>query len=152
MAVETTPRKPPQFMNSLVKLLLRSPFHSRVSNTLMLLTFTGRKSGKAFTLPIGYLQQDGEVLVFTDHKWWKNVQAHPTVGMLIKGKKLQGIAEVVHGEPEVIAKELFTFIEHHPMASRAYNVKLDETKKPIREDVQQAAQRFTLIRIRPTEH
>lgn len=50
MAVDTSRQArqaPPKFINSAVALLLRSPLHSIASKSLMLLTFTGRKSGKS---------------------------------------------------------------------------------------------------------
>ena len=58
--------KPPRLVriliNSLVTAILRSPWHGMRSNRLLLLTFTGRKSGKEFTTPIRY-EQDGETLL-----------------------------------------------------------------------------------------
>lgn len=54
------PREPPpavfRLVNPLMKLLLRSPLHGLVSKRLMLLTMTGRKSGKQYSIPVGYTQ------------------------------------------------------------------------------------------------
>jgi hypothetical protein len=41
-------------MNPFMKGLLRSPLHRLLSGTLMLLTYTGRKTGKQYTIPIDY--------------------------------------------------------------------------------------------------
>jgi len=43
-------------MNPLMKALLYSPLHGEVSKSLMLLSFTGRKSAMKFTPPVGYLR------------------------------------------------------------------------------------------------
>jgi hypothetical protein len=39
--------------NQAVRLLLRSPFHPLLSRGLLLITVTGRRSGRAFTFPVG---------------------------------------------------------------------------------------------------
>src|SRR5450755_2404646 len=53
--------KPPRLarvlINSLVTTILRSPWHGLRSHRLLLLTFTGRKSGKEFTTPMRYVQE-----------------------------------------------------------------------------------------------
>jgi len=41
-------------LNPLMRALLRSPLHGLLSGMLMLLSYTGRKSGKVYTIPIGY--------------------------------------------------------------------------------------------------
>lgn len=45
--------------------LLRSPFHGVVSNSLMLVTFTGCKTGNEYTTPVGYRQEGDTLTVFT---------------------------------------------------------------------------------------
>ena len=67
------------FMNNLgnifVKPLLRSPLHFLLSGSIMLVTFTGRKSGKVYTTPVQYFR-DGDTIIFftkTVRTWWKNL-------------------------------------------------------------------------------
>jgi hypothetical protein len=36
-----------------MRALLRSPLHGLLSGMLMLLSYTGRKSGRTYTIPIG---------------------------------------------------------------------------------------------------
>jgi len=96
--------KPPRLVriliNSLVTAILRSPWHGIRSNRLLLLTFAGRKSGKKFTTPIRYEQDDETLLmnVLIEYSWWKNLREQATVRVLLRGKMLTGIAEVL---PEV---------------------------------------------------
>ena len=40
--------------NDFMAWVLRSPFHGMLSNGMMLITVTGRKTGKAYTTPVGY--------------------------------------------------------------------------------------------------
>ena len=60
-------RKPPRFLpalfNPFMKTVLRSPLHGMISRRLLLITFTGRKSGKVFTTPISYEQEGATLLL-----------------------------------------------------------------------------------------
>ena len=52
-------------INPIVRFLLRSPIHGLWSGSLMLITFTGRKTRRFYTTPVRYLQRDGAVWAFT---------------------------------------------------------------------------------------
>ena len=100
--------KPPRLVqpliNSLVRTILRSPWHGMMSPRLLLLTFTGRKSGKAFTTPIRYVQE-GETLrlrVLVEYPWWKNLVGEATVRVLLRGKMCTGVVEVLPEEGGVV--------------------------------------------------
>ena len=149
MAVDNTPkhtpRTPPKLLNQIMTFLLQSPLQGLLGSQLILLTFTGRKSGKTYTTPLGYTKRGDTIVLFTDHPWYKNLLDHPSVTLRLQGKELKGNAEVVHDDKELIAKELTAFVQERPGAARAYSVKLDASKQPDPASVQQAAQSFTLI-------
>lgn len=90
-----------KIMNPLMKALLYSPFHGRVSKSLMLLTFTGRKSDKKFTTPVGYLRKGNTLIVFTHSSWWKNLRGGAPVTMRIQGKTISGVGESVEDPVEI---------------------------------------------------
>src|SRR3954454_18607682 len=61
-----------------VRLLLRSPLHPLVSGRLALITVTGRKSGRSYTIPVAY-ERSGEVVTigvgWPERKhWWRNLR------------------------------------------------------------------------------
>ena len=91
--------------NALATTILRSPWHKMRSNQLLLLTFTGRKSGKEFTTPLRYVQ-DGDTLRMTVvYPWWKNLVEEATVRILLRGKIRVGTAEVLpEANGEVVVK------------------------------------------------
>ena len=100
--------KPPRpvriMINSFVTTILRSPWHGMRSHRLLLLTFTGYKSGKEFTTPIRY-EQDGETLlmkVLVEYSWWKNLREQATVRVLLRGNMRTGTAEVLPEEGGVV--------------------------------------------------
>ena len=58
--------------------MLRSPAHRLLSGRLLLLTYTGRRSGTQYTIPVQYVR-DGEALLVTvgwpERKlWWRNLR------------------------------------------------------------------------------
>lgn len=92
-------------MNRIVTTILRSPWHKIRSGRLLLLTFTGRKSGKEFTTPMRYMQQ-GEILqLIVVYPWWRNLVEEATVHVLLRGQMRTGTTEVLPEEDgEVIVK------------------------------------------------
>jgi len=59
--------------NPIVIWLLHSPLHSLVDKSTILVTITGRKSGKMYTVPVSYIR-DGDMLFMIsqrEHTWWK---------------------------------------------------------------------------------
>ena len=61
-------------MNGFPAMLLRSSLHGLMSKKTLLITFTGRKSGKRYTTPIVYLREGDTFLVATNSPWWKNLR------------------------------------------------------------------------------
>lgn len=80
--------------NRILKPLLKSRFHGIISKNLMLITFTGRKSGKIYTTPVQY-RRDGERVTMFSQKhriWWKNLQGGAPVSLRIQGHNYTGTA------------------------------------------------------------
>ena len=101
--------KPPRLVrvlvNSLVTTILRSPWHRMRSDRLLLLTFTGRKSGKEFTTPMRYVQEGETLRMTVVYPWWKNLVGEATVHVLLRGEMRTGTAEVLPEEDgEVVVK------------------------------------------------
>ncbi|MEJ2861750.1 hypothetical protein [Actinomycetospora flava] len=64
-------------VNRLVRPLVASPqWGSLVSGWMTVVTYTGRRSGRRFTLPVAYRRDGDEVTIgveFPDRKnWWRN--------------------------------------------------------------------------------
>jgi hypothetical protein len=65
------------------------------SDQLLLLTFTGRKSGKEFTTPLRYEQEGETVWMTVVYPWWKNLVGKATVRVLLRGQMRTGTTEVL---------------------------------------------------------
>lgn len=142
-----TPTVPP-FVNQAMKLALRSPVHGMVSKTILLITFTGCKSGKTYTTPVSYSQDGDQVTVFSHADWWKNLCGGAPVTLRIRGQELQGWAEPVADDKQAIAAGLTTHLRKVPVDAKYYGVTLDEHGTPKADDVNRAVQTVVMIRIR----
>jgi hypothetical protein len=136
---------PPVF-NRLMSAMLRSPLHRVASRSVMLITFTGRKSGKIYTTPISYACEEDVVTAFTSAKWSRNLVGGAPVTLNIKNKDYQGTADVVD-DKEAVAEALRTFLNQVRFDARFYQVKFDDDGQPNWEDVQRAAQRCVMLRV-----
>jgi len=142
-----TPTMPP-LLNRTMKLILRSPWHGLVSKSILLITFTGRKSGKIYTTPVSYSQYNGQVNVFTHANWWKNLLSSESVTLRIRGREVQGLPEPVAEDKDAVAAGLVEHLRKVPSDARYYGVTFDDHKNPNTEQVEKAVQTVVMIRIR----
>jgi hypothetical protein len=98
-----------RYVNPVVRTVLRSPAHGLLSRHLMLLTITARRSGREFTIPVGY-ERHGDRLVVTlqwpEHKrWWRNLEGGAPVAVMLRGVRRMGTGRVTcdgRGVPGVV--------------------------------------------------
>lgn len=110
----------PPILNKAMKFILRSPLHGMISKYLLLITFTGRKSGKTYTTPVSYSQEDGQVTIFTHANWWKNLRGGAPVSLRLRGRELQGVAESVAEDKQAVATALTTHLRKSPFDAKFY--------------------------------
>lgn len=135
----------PPFVNQMMKFVLRSPLHGMLSRTILLITFTGRKSGKTYTTPVSYSQNGERVCLFTHAAWWKNLRGGAPVSLRLRGREVQGRAEPVVEDQQAIAAGLDTHLRQVRMDARFYGVTFDAQGNPRPDEVQKAAQTVVMI-------
>ena len=67
--LQPPPRAVVRVVNPVVRRLLTSPLGSRLPATLHLLEFTGRRSGRRFSVPVGVHEVAGGPVAFTEAAW-----------------------------------------------------------------------------------
>jgi deazaflavin-dependent oxidoreductase (nitroreductase family) len=139
--VEPARRQPPRalfaVLNPVFTLLLRSPLHRLLSKRLLLLSFTGRKSGKRYTIPVGYAQEGDTLLLGTESRWKANLRGGAPVTVRLKGRERRGTAEVIADEEGMIAAYR-KMLALAPGYGRAIGVALDANGEPDRAAVERA--------------
>jgi hypothetical protein len=84
-------------VNPALRAILMSPIHGLASGRVALITFTGRRSGREYTIPCFYRDKGDEMTIpvgWPDRKvWWRNLTGDGgPVRLLIQGQELRGHA------------------------------------------------------------
>lgn len=134
--------------NDFMSWVLRSPFHGMLSNGMMLISVTGRKTGRTYTLPVGYYTEGDYLWVITsrDRTWWKNLQGGAQVNLLLKRKPVQAFAETETDEKSVEAR-MYEYLRHVPQAAKPMKVRI-ENGEPNAADIAATAKDRLFIRIK----
>jgi deazaflavin-dependent oxidoreductase (nitroreductase family) len=128
--------------------LLKSPLHGLVSRNLILLTITGRKSGRLIATPANYLRSGNTLWVISwrDRKWWRNLRGGAEVPVRLAGKALEGRGQVIE-EEKAVAQSLSDYYRRVPKTARYVRIGLDSAGQPIPADCELAAQKMVTVRI-----
>jgi deazaflavin-dependent oxidoreductase (nitroreductase family) len=136
------------WFNPIMIWLLKSPMHGTVSKNIMLVTVTGRKSGKSISTPANYLR-DGNtlwVISWRERKWWRNLRGGAKVRVLLAGKDLEGSGQIIE-EEQAVAKSLFEYYQKVPKIAKYVQIGLEATGQPVYTDCERAAKKMVTIRI-----
>lgn len=127
-----------------VRLLLRSPLHRLLSNRLLIITVTGRKTGRQYANPVGYAPHDGALLIGTAAGWRRNLKPGEPVPVRLRGADVRAEAEVITDEDR--AAELYRVIlAHNPVHGRYAGIRTDPDGQPNRADLRLALSAGTAV-------
>ena len=133
--------------NVLFSTILRSPLHGLASKSFMLVSVTGRKSGKVYTTPVNYHQFGDALRVVSERKrtWWRNLRGESAKATLrLQGKDMRATARVIEEEQEV-AQALVDYLSRSPQNTRYFGVKTGPDGRPGEEDIRLAAKDKVII-------
>jgi hypothetical protein len=107
--------------NPFVRLILRSPARRPLDRSLMLLTYTGPRSGRTFTIPLRYARDpSGTVVALASSperkRWWRAFRDGDPAGLLVAGRTLAVRGRVL--EADEAADALRVYLLRYPRAGR----------------------------------
>lgn len=119
----------------------------------MLVTFTGRKSGRRFTIPVRYVTTGDTVRCFSSPptQWWRNLRGGTHVNLRIAGKDGRYFAEVSDDDPEETKKWLQYYLEKFPQDAAYHDVRLNPDKSLVQEDLERASYESIVVRAEPAK-
>lgn len=132
--------------NPLIKLILRSPLHHLLDDQTALILYTGRKSGKLFTMPVNY-HREGEVLrivLLRNSNWWQNLRGGAAVKMIVKGVERSAWVDLIEDQNQV-ADQLNMICNSSLAYANQLNLQKDEHDDFVREDMMRAAQESIVL-------
>ena len=138
-------------INPTMSLLLRSPLHGFWSKSLMLITFKGRKSGKSFTTPVRYIQNNGVIRCFTSsqNQWWRNFRDGAEVVLRVEGKDARYTAHAIENQPEEIRNWLVIYLGEFPQDAEYHDIRLNKDKTLVAEDLERATHNAIVVEAHP---
>ena len=135
-------------LNPVMRALLRSPAHGIASANLCVLSYRGRRSGRAYTIPLSFMQEGSHVRLLSSHntRWWNNFLDGPVpVEIEIARKTCRGRATTTLEDGNAFRDGVRAFLTAVPRDARVYGIKLDRDRKPLEEDIASAAGHVVLV-------
>jgi deazaflavin-dependent oxidoreductase (nitroreductase family) len=135
-----------RYFNPLMRLVLGSRAHRLMSGQLMLLSFTGRRTGRSYSTPVSYVREGTNLLVPGGGAWWKNLTGGTA------RVRLQGTWHVV--TPEVIQESaalsavLGRMLALNPALAVFTGIRLGSDGRPCAESLERERRRgFVVVRL-----
>lgn len=140
------------YFNPLVGGILRSPLHWLLSPGLMLITVTGRRSGRQYTIPVGYHRVHSDIVVILiadapNKVWWRNYHAPGPIELLLWGKTLRGEAEVLPAGGEEFRQRAEASFERSFLIARIFGLRYDRRHGLTEEQVRRFREYAAIVRV-----
>jgi len=135
-------------LNPFMRLMLHLPIRA-MQERLMLLTYTGRRSGRRHTLPLSYAADaDGSLLVPGGGAWKQGLPPGRPVTVRLRGRHRTATPEVIRDVAE-IERLLPRLVSGNPRAESFIGVPMNADSSPDRARLEQAVgDGFAIVRLR----
>lgn len=138
-------------VNPLIVAILRSPLHGLMSSGLLLLTVTGRRTGRRYTIPVGY-QKDGDRFIVLVSKarrknWWRNYIEPGPLDLRVAGQDLRGQGWVVQPESYEFRKNVERTFKRMPWLAAQFAFAYDATTGLTDEQVAHLGREGAMVQI-----
>jgi hypothetical protein len=122
--------------NPVVRAVLRSPLHKLLDRHLMVLRFSGRRSGRDLFIPVTRQDIDGRLTVVSDSVWRNNFSGGRDVRLLLDGKWVQSRGMLVADADRIAGAYERRFAElGWKQGARRLGVKVNVGRAPTREEL-----------------
>jgi hypothetical protein len=142
------PRSVIRLINPIMRALLRSPLHRPLSKQFMLLTVTGRKTGRTYTVPVGRHELEGTLVVYAAGSWRRNLRGGAPVRLTIDGRERTGYAELDEN-PDQVAQAYKSRLDTVGVANaRQLGLKVNAGRSPTAQEIKPAVAQRGIATIR----
>ena len=118
-----------KIVNPLVRFILRSPLHGMMSNSLLIITCCGRKTGREYYLPVQYAQAGNIIYIVPgmpeQKTWWRNLKEAAPVKLILRGQRVAGNAVVLKADTdaEAILEGFGVFLRRFPAMAKVIGIR-----------------------------
>ena len=138
-------------VNPVMRVLLRSPLHGLLSDSILLLTYRGKKSGQEYSLPVQYVRIGQTFYIIPGlperKTWWRNLTGGAPVDLWVRGEKLAAQAQVVSRKQDEadVVDGLIAYFTRFPAAAQARGLRRLPDGSPDRDEVRSAAPEIVVV-------
>ena len=141
-----------KLFNPILRTILHSPFRSLLPDNWVILTYTGRKTGKKRSVVFHVTQYNDEFIVVPGcfgelPNWWRNFRKESKVDLFYRGKSIECFARVIeHDETDAVPRLAEYVRDSH--ADRL-GISAETTEEKFNELVTAAAKTYPIVTIKP---
>ena len=106
-----------RYVNMFMRPVLSLPFPTPLSANLMLISYTGVKSGKAYRQPVSYAREGEALLTPGGGRWTLNLKGGRPVRLRLRGRTVPAHADLVD-DPAEVERLLGVIAVGNPRATR----------------------------------
>jgi hypothetical protein len=143
-----------RIVNPVLGFLLRTPLAGAARKQLMVLNFTGRKTGRPFSIPVSAHMIDNRLYALTGSGWKQNFRGGAPAQVTYDGKQTPMRGELIR-ERAVVTDLFLRCAEAYGVqrAQRMIGLKFRDQRIPTREEFAEAVDRMHLgaVRLTPAE-
>ena len=129
--------------NPLVRVLLGSPLHGVLGDSFLVLHLTGRKTGRRYNIPVGYVDLEGRLAVVTVARWRVNLRGGADVEVTRRGH-LRPMHALLDEDPASVAVSYQAMIDRIGLtkAQRQLGISLPGGRAPTTLELEDAAREY----------
>lgn len=140
-----------KFVNPMVGFLLRTPLAGPARKQLMVLTFTGRKTGRRYSIPLSAHLIDDQLYALTGAPWKQNFRGGAPAQVVYDGRTTTMRGELIRDR--AVVSELYLRCAQSygvQRAQRMIGLKFRDKTMPTRAEFAEAVDRMHLAAVRLT--
>ncbi len=140
-----------RLVNPILGFLLRTPLAGPARKQLMVLSFTGRKTGRPYSIPLSAHLIDNELYALTGAPWKQNFRDGAPAQVVYDGKTTAMRGELIR-DRAVVSDLFLRCAESYGVqrAQRMIGLKFRDQRMPTREEFTEAVDRLHLAAVRLT--
>ncbi|MGE3284781.1 MAG: hypothetical protein AB7J32_01610 [Pseudonocardia sp.] len=145
-------RTPPQrlitALNPLVRAALRAPLHPLLDGQLAILHVAGRRTGRRYDIPVGFVDLGDRLVVLTQHRWRANLRGGADVEITRFGRRVPMHA-ALDEDPISVARTVHDLIARigPKAARRMLGIVVDDDRDPGVPELAEAVRRYDLATV-----
>jgi deazaflavin-dependent oxidoreductase (nitroreductase family) len=134
-------------VNFVVRILLKSPLHFLMSDSVLLIEYTGRKSGNMYSTPVRYIRVGSRIRCITSEEvqWWRNVKAAPAVSLVVCRSVASYNAHVLERDPTRTQQLLSKFLSAYPQDAVYQEIRLNSDRSLSSDDLVRASHTAIIV-------